>query len=316
MYTQFTSTPSLPTTSFKGRTIIVTGSNVGLGLESCRQMVTLGASRIIMAVRNVSKGEAAAKDIRATTSCAPETLEVWQLDLSSYQSVLSFAERVKTELPRLDVLVGNAGIGTETFRITEDNEESITTNLVSLFLLGFLLHPKLRDTALKHSTQTHFTIVGTGLYEVAQFKERKAPNMGLFEALNDEKTAVMSDRYNVSKLLGMYALKQMAAMSPLQNNGVIINCVAPGLCHSQLHRERKLPGPLAAIARPTDVGARVLTYGASAPPQTHGQYLVDHKNQELHGLCSGQVGAKLQKQVWGELRQKLETISPGVTNIS
>jgi NAD(P)-dependent dehydrogenase (short-subunit alcohol dehydrogenase family) len=228
MYTQFTSTPTVPTASFRGRTVIVTGSNVGLGLEACRRIVTLGASRVIMAVRNVAKGKAAADDIRATTSCSPETLDVWNLDLSSYKSVLAFAERVKTELPRLDALIGNAGIGTATFRTTEDNEETITTNVVSLALLGFSLFPKLRETALKHGTQAHFTITGSGLYEVAQFKERKAANGRIFETLNNEKTAVMSDRYNVSKLLEMFILKQMAAMFPLKSHGVIITCVAPG----------------------------------------------------------------------------------------
>jgi NAD(P)-dependent dehydrogenase (short-subunit alcohol dehydrogenase family) len=228
MYTQFTSTPTVPTASFKGRTVIVTGSNVGLGLEACRRIVTLGASRVIMAVRNVAKGKAAADDIRATTSCSPETLDVWNLDLSSYKSVLAFAERVKTELPRLDALIGNAGIGTATFRTTEDNEETITTNVVSLALLGFSLFPKLRETALKHGTQAHFTITGSGLYEVAQFKERKAASGRIFETLNNEKTAVMSDRYNVSKLLEMFILKQMAVMFPLKSHGVIITCVAPG----------------------------------------------------------------------------------------
>ena len=228
IHRQFIYKPPVPTASFCGKTVIVTGSNVGLGLEACRWMVSLGASRVILACRNLEKGKAAAKDIQATTSCSPDILEVWHLDMSSYASVQAFSDRVKAELPRLDVLIANAGIVTRTFRMTEDNEETITTNVVSLFLLAFLLHPKLRETAVQHNTQTHFTVTASELYEVAKFKERKAPAGQLFVTLNDKSKANMIDRYNVSKLLEIFVVKQMATLSPLSSDNVIINCVAPG----------------------------------------------------------------------------------------
>jgi NAD(P)-dependent dehydrogenase (short-subunit alcohol dehydrogenase family) len=104
-----------PTASFKGKTVIVTGSNVGLGLEASRWIVRLGASQVILACRNVEKGKAAAKDIQATTSCSSGSLQVWHLDISSYVSVQAFTDRVKAELPRLDVLLGDAGVGTNKF---------------------------------------------------------------------------------------------------------------------------------------------------------------------------------------------------------
>jgi NAD(P)-dependent dehydrogenase (short-subunit alcohol dehydrogenase family) len=228
IYRQFIYEPPIPTASFKGKTAIVTGSDVGLGLEACRWMVRLGASQVILACRNAEKGKAAAKDIQATTSCSSDTLQVWHLDMSSYASVQAFSDRVKAELPRLDVLIGNAGLGTHKFRMTEDNEEMITTNVVSLALLAFLLHPKLRETAMKYNTQTHFTVTASELYEVAKFKERKAPAGQLFATLNDKSKANMGDRYNVSKLLAIFVIKQMAALSPISSSQVIVNCVAPG----------------------------------------------------------------------------------------
>lgn len=228
IYRQFIYQPPVPTASFAGKTAIVTGSNVGLGKEACRWMVRLGASQVILACRNVDKGKAAAKDIQATTSCSSDTLQVWHLDMSSYASVQAFSDRVKAELPRLDVLIGNAGLGTDKFRMTEDNEEMITTNVASLALLAFLLHPKLRETAMKYNTQTHFTVTASELYEVAKFKERKAPAGQLFATLNDKSKANMGDRYNISKLLAIFVIKQMAALSPLSSSQVIVNCVAPG----------------------------------------------------------------------------------------
>jgi NAD(P)-dependent dehydrogenase (short-subunit alcohol dehydrogenase family) len=179
-------------------------------------MVRLGASQVILACRNVEKGKAAAKDIQTTTSCSADALQVWHLDVSSYASVTAFADRVKAELPRLDVLIANAGIGTLEFRMTEDNEETITTNVVSMSLPACLVLPKLRETALKFNTNTHFTVTASELYEVAKFKERKAPAGQIFATLNDKakSKANMGDRYHTSKLLVIFFIKHLAAMSP------------------------------------------------------------------------------------------------------
>jgi hypothetical protein len=66
------------------------------------------------------------------------------------------------------------------------------------------------------------------LYEVATFKESKVQDGQIFATLNDKSRAVMSDRYNVSKLLDLYVIKELAAMSPVSSSGVIVNGVAPG----------------------------------------------------------------------------------------
>jgi NAD(P)-dependent dehydrogenase (short-subunit alcohol dehydrogenase family) len=231
IHRQFLYEPPVPTASFKDKTVIITGSNVGLGLEAARWIVRLDASLVILAVRNLEKGKAAAEDIRESTKCRPETLQVWHLDMASYASIKSFAERAKS-LPRLDVLLGNAGITTFKFAILEEDESVITVNVVGLFLLGFLLFPKLRETAERYGTQTHFTVTSSELYAVAKFKERQAPDGRIFEWLRDPKRASMMDRYNTSKLLGIFAIKSMAALAAVEKSGVIVNCVAPGYVYA------------------------------------------------------------------------------------
>lgn len=228
LHRQLFGTLPVPTTSFKGKTVIVTGSNVGLGLETSRWIVRLGASRVILACRNILKGQAAAEDIQATTGCSSANLDVWQLDMGSYASVQAFAIKVNTELPRLDVLVANAGINSHIFQLVEDNEAMVTINVVSLFLLGFLLYPKLRKTAAEYKIQTHFTITSSDLHEIAKFDEHKAPLGHIFAALNDETKFPGMDRYPTSKLLEILVVKQMAALLPLDSRNVIINCVSPG----------------------------------------------------------------------------------------
>lgn len=228
IHRQFLFEPPVPTTSFDGKTVIVTGGNTGLGKEACIWLIRLGASRVIIACRNLVKGEAAAKDIQEATSCEAKALLVWQLDLSSYASVQAFARKAKDELPRLDAVLANAGLATTKFRMTEDNEEQITTNVVSTALLAFLLHPTLGETAVKFKTQTHLTVTGSELYEIAKLKELKGPADKLFDNLNDKKVANMFDRYNVSKLLQIYIVKEIAKSSPVESSGVIVNIVAPG----------------------------------------------------------------------------------------
>lgn len=104
---QFLEHPELPTTDCTGKTIIVTGANIGLGKEAARHFVRLNASRVILACRTVSKGEAARADIEATTQRSG-VVDVWPLDLEDYDSIRSFAQHAAT-LDRLDVMLENAG---------------------------------------------------------------------------------------------------------------------------------------------------------------------------------------------------------------
>jgi hypothetical protein len=73
--------------------------------EAVRHFTRLGASKIILAVRNSKAGEEAKKDIESSTKCGTDVLEVWTPDLLSYESCKSFADRA-SKLPRLDVLLG------------------------------------------------------------------------------------------------------------------------------------------------------------------------------------------------------------------
>lgn len=127
LYAQFFITPPAPTTDLTGKTLIVTGANTGLGKEIARHYVRLNAEKVIIACRSLEKGEAAKKDIEEQTG-RKAAIDVWQLDLGSYESVKQFAEKAKT-LKRLDSLVENAGISTTNFTLVEGNESTVTVNV-------------------------------------------------------------------------------------------------------------------------------------------------------------------------------------------
>ena len=179
-----------PEKSAKDQTVIVTGSNTGIGLECARHFIRLGAARVILAVRTIEKGEAAKKDLENTEK-RQGVVEVWPLDLSSYESVKQFAAKVQG-LQRLDVMLENAGVSTTKFSMAEDNESTITTNVVSTFLLALSVLPKLRETATNFNIVPHLTIVSSDVHFFTQFPEKSNPD--IFQALSQKKGARMTDR--------------------------------------------------------------------------------------------------------------------------
>jgi NAD(P)-dependent dehydrogenase (short-subunit alcohol dehydrogenase family) len=130
--------------SFAGRTVIVTGANSGLGEVTARELARVGA-KVILAVRNTAKGDAAAAGM-------PGDVEVRKLDLQDLASVRAFAEGVDA----VDVLVNNAGIMAVPFAQTVDGFESqIGTNHLGHFALTNLLLPKLTDRVVTVSSMMH-----------------------------------------------------------------------------------------------------------------------------------------------------------------
>ncbi|KAI9715288.1 MAG: hypothetical protein M1812_006099 [Candelaria pacifica] len=271
-YSQFFVKLPYPDHSFANQTIIVTGSNVGLGLEAARHFVRLDAKKVILGVRNLEKGNAAKQAIEETTG-RKDVVDVWHLDLQSYESVKAFVKRADG-LDRLDVVVENAGILAWEFNMAEDNEATITTNVVSTMLMALLILPKLRESATRFRITPHLCIVSSEVHMFTSFPERKSER--IFETLNNEKTAIMNDRYNVSKLLEVFAVREIAKQSK-KEPFVILNLINPGLCQSELGREFGLPDKIlrAVLARSTEHGSRSLVWAAHAGKETHGQYTSD-----------------------------------------
>lgn len=188
---QFLVTPSYPTQQFTGQTVIVTGANCGLGLEAARHFVRLNAAKVILAVRNLEKGKRAMQSIEESEKRS-NVVEVWELDLASYESVQQFARRANS-LTRLDVVVENAGIMTSQFSMMEDNESSITTNVVGTIFLALLILPKLQETGVKFNVLPRLCIVASFVHYLTEFPERNADR--IFDTLNDREKADMEDRY-------------------------------------------------------------------------------------------------------------------------
>ena len=323
LYSQFFVTIPKPTTRFDGQTIIITGANTGLGFEAAKHVVQLGCSRLIIAVRNISKGEAAKKDLEQTWSRSSEKgkrcdIEVWQLDLSSFSSVQAFSARAEN-LDRIDVLLCNAGIATTKFQLVEGNESTITTNVISTFLLALLLLPKLKQSSATTGNPPHISIVTSLLHRLTTLSPARK-EASIFAALSDRKKTQMSmsNRYNESKLLEILVVRELVSKHMnAADYPVVMNLVAPGFCRSSLMRDSASDWGMKIVyvllgARTTEVGARTLVHAVSAGNEFHGKYLDDCVVQEPSKWVRSQEGRETQRRVWEELGEKLEGISPGI----
>uniref|UniRef100_A0A3B5L746 Dehydrogenase/reductase (SDR family) member 13b.1 n=1 Tax=Xiphophorus couchianus TaxID=32473 RepID=A0A3B5L746_9TELE len=124
-----------------GKTVIVTGSNTGIGKTTAIDLARRGA-RVILACRCKQRGEAAMEEIRRESGSSQVVF--MQLDLGSLKSIRSFAESFLKSEPRLDILINNAG---RTGQTEDGFGLMFGVNHLGHFLLTNLLLDRLKECA-------------------------------------------------------------------------------------------------------------------------------------------------------------------------
>ncbi len=120
-----------------GRVVIVTGANTGIGYHTAAVLAYRGA-HVVLAVRNLEKGNAALARIVAAEPDADVTLQ--ELDLSSLDSVRAAADALRSAYPRIDLLINNAGVMWTPKQVTQDGfEMQFGTNHLGHFALTGLV---------------------------------------------------------------------------------------------------------------------------------------------------------------------------------
>ena len=221
-------------TDLTGQVAIVTGGSSGLGYHAALHLLSLKLSHLILAVRSLEKGNSAATQLRAKYSNAK--IDVWQLEMTSYESIQAFCHQVEKDLPRLDITILNAGIVKGHFaRCSTGHEEAIQVNYLSTFLLAILMLPLSRRKA-PAGRPGRLTIVSSGTALWAKFPNRdKRPLLPSFDDTNITPWDGV-ERYFSSKMLGhLFFVRLLPYLNP---DEVIVNLVEPGMCKdSDLHRE-------------------------------------------------------------------------------
>ncbi|KAK5626611.1 hypothetical protein RRF57_002326 [Xylaria bambusicola] len=276
---QFTRPRPIPaTTKLTNQVAIVTGSNVGLGLEACRQLLKLGLSHLIMAVRSQARGEVAAQNLRREYPAA--TISIWTVDFESYESVCGFADRCKT-LSRLDIAILNAGIMKSPFTVVPNtkHETMCQVNYLSTVLLGLLLLPILKEKGGSGGTSRPpvLTFIGSDrAYEVNV--EKTGP---VLQQLDRPKRFTQFDWYGKTKLLLTLFVSKLAQL--VDPDDVLVNMANPGMTKGT-DFFRGIPSIFMPIirfgqfllARPVVVAASIYVDAVLARgKESHGSFLSD-----------------------------------------
>lgn len=277
-----------PGASFDGNTIIVTGANVGLGFEAAVKFVALGAAKVILGVRNVSKGAATARQIENRTQ-RKRVVVVWELDMDHYSGVSQFVARVNSELPQLDIATLNAGVISKDYIVGPEGWEStLQVNVMSTELLALLLLPKLRASKTSANTISHLVIVTSEAHrwlEVTDIPNPEPYSGNILQAVNawptDMKTWNGLHQNAKSKLFAMYVMQSIATLVTRPNGeiNVIVSSTCPGACRSDLTCHFNGSGVATAIGlkifdllfnKTTEEGARVYASAAALGYDGHG----------------------------------------------
>ncbi|KAI1822533.1 NAD(P)-binding protein [Xylaria intraflava] len=314
-------TPRIPQQSFAGQTVVITGANSGLGLEAACHFFRLHVAKLILAVRSTDKGQAAKEEIVKrirSRSDGDTAIEVWTVDVGTTESTLAFAERVKEELPRVDVLLCNAGVNPRRYELVEGYELSMQINVFNTFLLALSLLPKLNDTKRQFpDTSPHLVIVGSDACRLTKFVEINSPD--IYEAFNDESTFDGQARYQDSKLIQVLVHREIVSRLEAGTgpSPVTFNVVHPGLCVSNIFQNfgnyslgTRIVHKL--LFRTAEVGSRTLVDAACKGPRSHGRFLADTEPVELDAWISTDMGNKAQKKTFEQTMKILESRRPGI----
>jgi len=245
----------------EGRTFVVTGASGGLGLETARILAHRGA-RVVLAVRDQAKGEAAAATLTGD-------VEVRLLDVADLGSVRSFA----ADVGRVDVLVNNAGVMAVPYGTSPDGFElHFATNHLGHFALTNLLLERLTDRVVVVSSQSHRT--GALDLEDLDWKRR---GYGGYRA------------YCASKLANLLFLAELqrrltAGGSTLRATGAHPGCTATGITGSTGSGLKTFVGSFGhkLVGMPGWRGALTTVYAATMdlPGNT---YIGPHGLREMRG---------------------------------
>jgi NAD(P)-dependent dehydrogenase (short-subunit alcohol dehydrogenase family) len=232
--------------------VLITGATSGIGREAAHQMAAQGAS-LLLAVRDVTKGEALAAEIARSTG--REAPGVFAFDASGPASIRACADAVRRRLQSLDVLVNNAGIQLTTRTETPQGIEAVfATNVLGYHLLTRELLPLLKAAERARIVTVASTYAGQLDFDDLEFKRRPYSGVASYQQSKQ------------ANRLWTWALARR-----LQGTQVAANAMSPGLVDTGLYRDMKGPRRLLLsvlaklFGRSAAQGADTITWLALSP---------------------------------------------------
>lgn len=212
---------------------LVTGANRGIGREVARQLAERGYE-VILSARDDAKAEQAAAEVAAQTGAGVSALT---LDVADPASIAAAAARLEQSPGRLDVLVNNAGVGTDwgvsgTAPDFDAMDRALQTNFYGAYRLTVAVLGLLRASA-----HPRIVNVSSGMGGITE--------MGGW-----------SPGYRVSKA-AMNAMTRILS-TELAGEGVLVNSACPGFVRTDM-------GAPMGATKPVEDGASGIVWLATLP---------------------------------------------------
>mgnify|MGYP006155245151 CR=1 FL=1 len=196
----------------KGKTVVITGGNAGIGKATAIALAKKGAE-VVITSRSDDKAKAVIAEIK--TASGNEVISYVLVDLSSQKSVRKVAEELKIKCPKIDVLINNAGCYVSDLQLNVDGlEMQFATNHIGHFLLTNLILDNVKAAGkariINLSSIAHKSTRELKLDDINYEKEE----YGGWKA------------YSRSKYCNILFTKELAKR--LEKDGITVNAVHPG----------------------------------------------------------------------------------------
>ncbi len=199
-------------TNLAGKTIMVTGSNSGIGKAAAHQLAQLGAT-VIMVCRNPASGAAAQKEI--VNRSGNRNVELMLCDLAEQKAIRDLVEQFTVKHDCLDALINNAANFDQSLTRPTLNSDGIEVIFATNHLAPFLLTNLLLNTLKASAPSRVLNVASKGLVTF--------PFLDIeFDNLNGQKKFSTTHAYYMSKLAQVMFTYDLAERT--QDMGIAVNC--------------------------------------------------------------------------------------------
>lgn len=291
-----------------GRIVVITGANSGLGFHTSKALVNKGA-RVIMACRDLEKGEAARQKLLDLQPALEP--ELWELDLSSLSSVRTFAEKLLNTHGGPDLLINNAGLMAIPYLKTRDGfEMQFGVNHLGHFALSALLWPGMSPKA-----SARIVNISSLVHHFGKIR---------FEDIHWDQGYKKWGAYGMSKLANLLFITELARKLEESHSKVIVAAAHPGYADTSLQTKGMLMAGSSRkaglfklanryLAQSGAMGALPSLYAATAPDVESGSFYGPSGFMRMRGWPAPEVPNP--RRVTVEVATKLWELSENLTRI-
>lgn len=277
----------------ENKVFIVTGATSGIGKALALDLAKRGQT-VVLVARDPDRGGAALKEIALATE--NPHLDLQLCDLSILSSVRNLAEILRSKYDRIDVLINNASVYKTKRTVTVDGlEEMLAANHLGPFLLTNLLLEWLQAA-----------VQANGSARVLNLSAPSTIPLN-FEDLQSEKNFNSLKTFGATKMANL--LFTFALARRLENTGITVNAIHPGLARSGLMKE-------------ASIFMRLFTWLASRPPEKASEWIVQAATSPKFEKTTGkflQRGKEIEPPAYAldqEAQERLWKISDELTALS